>query len=72
MSADQIHQHALPGWQRARTLGEARRNGRDAAKLYGGILERYPNTAIFNTSDIRVLVAVIEDLTQPWRGQRDD
>lgn len=73
MIADENYSHVAPtGWKRATTLTEARRNGRDAARLYGGVLERYPQTAIFNTSDIRVLVAVINDLTQPWRGQRDD
>ena len=66
------HDHQAPHMDRARTLTEARRNGRNAANLYGGVLLRYPNTAIFNTSDIRVLVHVIEDLIQPWRGHRDD
>ena len=64
--------HQAPHIDRATTLTEARRNGRDAVRLYGGVLERYPSTAIFNTSDIRVLIHVIEDLVQPWRGQRDD
>jgi hypothetical protein len=42
------------------------------ANLYGGILERYPVDAVFNTTDVRVLVAVIFDLIEPWRGQHDD
>jgi hypothetical protein len=59
----------LPNIARARTLGEARRNGRHAAALYGGVLDRYPVDALFNTTDVRVLVRVIEDLVRPWRGQ---
>ena len=54
---------------RANTLTEARRNGRRIVELYGGVLRRYPQDAVFNVSDIRVLVLAIEDLVKPWRGQ---
>jgi hypothetical protein len=61
--------YRMPGMPRAKTLTEARRNGRHAIELYGHALREYPNTAIFNTSDIRVLVSVIDDLTRSWKGR---
>jgi hypothetical protein len=64
--------HQAPSYNQPRTLREARANARRVANLYGGILERYPVDAVFNTTDVRVLVAVIFDLIEPWRGQHDD
>lgn len=53
---------AMSGLPRARTLTEARNNGRHAAAIYGRAVEAYPATAIFNTTDVRLLVRCIEDL----------
>jgi hypothetical protein len=46
----------------ARTLGEARDRARHVLGVYESALERYPQSAVFNTTDVRVLVRTIEDL----------
>jgi hypothetical protein len=47
---------------RARSREEARTNGHHAVRVYGHAVESYPETSIFNVTDVRLLVRVIEDL----------